>query len=913
MKQQFIPSDKSRRKFTNMKEPTGFVNRTDSIIDENSVVDAERLFILQINPASNKYEWYRWGKRFGNTQNERLTFSDTEGQHYFYYDENGNLVDNANPTFTAQQLIFAETPLVSVIYWDSANNETIYLAEERHGINMSGDSHVWKHFKQGTIYLSGLALGDFDADGTGNDDTNSQFSCADGIIKDEDIQINITDDDPQDLDPIIYIPVFYKTGAGGLWRREWTEDTWQAATAYSLGDRIVEDNSYWEVTVAGTSGGVEPTWSGSPTPGDTIVDNTVTWTNVGTPRSATRNFVGGSYRLAWNEFTGGAWQQTEVGNVQFVLSHIYATNDVRLPIIAIQGQATYGSIAAAQAGATTEINNLITAGLPFVEFIPIGTTINQTGTTYTNESKSKIVSTADSEDYVNWIGQELSPTIGPSNHNNLASLQGGTAGEYYHLTEAQHTETTDWFGAVTAESTGKLTIAVPTTTTEALILQTTDDDATKNIFEVKDSGGNLLYKFRGQYADETYPRITIGGTNTSIAWVFNRRQSGADIYFGESNDTGSTIFRGTGGLEANGQVAGGLFEALHLENNRPNSTSNTVRLNLAAHDGFDQGASNSPYIESGNESTNGGYLAFGVHTASALIEPLKINRDGSTVFTSQNTAIVPLAVKAAPFQTANLTEWQNSGGIVLANVEDDGAIGIGLANGLTVDTKLQILGSNKAYGAFISNTGITSGSKYGMLQQVTAATGTASNFTGGWFDAFLSQNLSVTNVRAGEFSIRGTSGTIGNAYAIDAYITNSGAITNAYGLRIQDVSAGTSSNYAIYTNAGDVRFGDKVIFTQTDGNEYIDSLADGYMDYGATTAHRFNANIEIADGKDMVFNTTTGTKIGTATNQKLGFFNATPVVQQSHIVDADGTLADITTKFNTLLSQLEAYGLLATS
>ena len=36
---------------------------------------------------------------------------------------------------------------------------------------------------------------------------------------------------------------------------------------------------------------------------------------------------------------------------------------------------------------------------------------------------------------------------------------------------------------------------------------------------------------------------------------------------------------------------------------------------------------------------------------------------------------------------------------------------------------------------------------------------------------------------------------------------------------------------------------DKLIFTQTDLNEYIDSLNDGYMDYGATTAHRFNNDI----------------------------------------------------------------------
>jgi hypothetical protein len=36
---------------------------------------------------------------------------------------------------------------------------------------------------------------------------------------------------------------------------------------------------------------------------------------------------------------------------------------------------------------------------------------------------------------------------------------------------------------------------------------------------------------------------------------------------------------------------------------------------------------------------------------------------------------------------------------------------------------------------------------------------------------------------------------------------------------------------------------DKILFTQTDGNEYIDSLADGYMDYGATTGHRFDEDI----------------------------------------------------------------------
>ncbi len=73
------------------------------------------------------------------------------------------------------------------------------------------------------------------------------------------------------------------------------------------------------------------------------------------------------------------------------------------------------------------------------------------------------------------------------------------------------------------------------------------------------------------------------------------------------------------------------------------------------------------------------------------------------------------------------------------------------------------------------------------------------------------------------------------------------------------------------------------------------------------------ATITLADAVNVVLNATTGTKWGTATTQKQAWFNATPVVQQATIVDADGTLADITTKFNSLLAKLETYGLLASA
>jgi len=55
---------------------------------------------------------------------------------------------------------------------------------------------------------------------------------------------------------------------------------------------------------------------------------------------------------------------------------------------------------------------------------------------------------------------------------------------------------------------------------------------------------------------------------------------------------------------------------------------------------------------------------------------------------------------------------------------------------------------------------------------------------------------------------------------------------------------------------GQILATDKVMFTQTDGNEYIDSLADGYMDYGATTAHRFLADVKLtADNRKLYFGT----------------------------------------------------------
>lgn len=93
----------------------------------------------------------------------------------------------------------------------------------------------------------------------------------------------------------------------------------------------------------------------------------------------------------------------------------------------------------------------------------------------------------------------------------------------------------------------------------------------------------------------------------------------------------------------------------------------------------------------------------------------------------------------------------------------------------------------------------------------------------------------------------------------------------------------------------------------------------------------------LADGANLTLGTTTGSQIGTATSQKLGFFGATPVVQQAGATPAATTavttaatsttpygyatstqannvateLAATVTAVNALITQLTALGLIA--
>lgn len=151
-------------------------------------------------------------------------------------------------------------------------------------------------------------------------------------------------------------------------------------------------------------------------------------------------------RIAYNQFTAGAWQLTEVTDNKFVCYHIVATNDITYPVMAIMGEQEYTNKADARAGANTEINNL--SGLPFYEFRFIGTIIYQTNETYTNDLKSKIVTTDTGGNYVDWRFSALQPTTATVNmHNNLGGID---ASPYYHSDQPIKTTDSVVFNVVTS-------------------------------------------------------------------------------------------------------------------------------------------------------------------------------------------------------------------------------------------------------------------------------------------------------------------------------------------------------------------------------------------------------------------------------------------------------------------------------
>jgi hypothetical protein len=303
-----------------------------------------------ITPVGGKFSVWVLGKEFVYTSVETQVLDGTEGIHWVYFDSDGAIQVAVNPNETAEEDLIKRNALIAYIMLDD-NDTHIVFADERHGLTMDGSTHFYLHEINGFTYYEGLTAGDITSDGSGNENASATLSITDGTLFDEDIKYE-TVNSGQTLSTPAQIPIYYMDGVAGSWRKD-TADNYPVKTF----------------------------------PTDTQL-------------------------LAYNSFDSPNYEQTEAGNNDFVLCHIFAVNDIDEPIIAIQGQATYATIILAREGATVELLNLSTIGLPAQEFTPLYTLIYQTATAYSNDVQARIRTTDDGDDYIDWRTTQASSGSG---------------------------------------------------------------------------------------------------------------------------------------------------------------------------------------------------------------------------------------------------------------------------------------------------------------------------------------------------------------------------------------------------------------------------------------------------------------------------------------------------------------------
>jgi hypothetical protein len=141
--------------------------------------------------------------------------------------------------------------------------------------------------------------------------------------------------------------------------------------------------------------------------------------------------VSGTPLMYYNDPTG--WGLTEVTSGRFALCHVFATTDLDTPMVAIMGQAEYTTLVSARQGASDEMNALILGDLPTAEIVPIASVIFQTSNAYGNSVQSRIRTTDEGDDYIDWRTTSLSRGGGSSHHGSLGGLSDDDHSQYLLL------------------------------------------------------------------------------------------------------------------------------------------------------------------------------------------------------------------------------------------------------------------------------------------------------------------------------------------------------------------------------------------------------------------------------------------------------------------------------------------------
>ena len=252
-----------------------------------------------ISDSGGSFDFWVQGVKYTKTGDDSVVITDTEGEWYITYNNSGVLTASQTPWEIEDE----DAALVANIYWDATNKEANFLGMELHTFSMPSITHYHLHECIGTLYEEGFGITD-NADGT--------IDISGGQLHDEDISIYVTDDIgsgwwDQVLSPA-ELPIYYKDGASGLWRRVYN--------------------------------GTSPTYF---------------------------TYQDGGDNPYWNQFTGGTWQLTASANNAYSAWWILATNNIMEPVVVVMGQGA-PSITQSTAISNNDINSLDLGGFGGQEY-----------------------------------------------------------------------------------------------------------------------------------------------------------------------------------------------------------------------------------------------------------------------------------------------------------------------------------------------------------------------------------------------------------------------------------------------------------------------------------------------------------------------------------------------------------------
>lgn len=309
-----------------------------------------------------------------------------------------------------------------------------------------------------------------------------------------------------------------------------------------------------------------------------------------------------------------------------------------------------------------------------------------------------------------------------------------------------------------------------------------------------------------------------------------------------------------------------------------------------------------------------------------------ITVDGGAVYLNAgSTSVVPLTLDAAPSGSADYFQCRVNGGAVQVAIKQSSTLGINfierpaVTTGPFIDIQQTTTGISAINRTTASNVPFTvrgMASQSGDLQQWQTSTPTtvAKVLSTGEFRT-IGQNVAVRNSAdtvtacflspGGQISVdtQGVGTTALRATAIAAMTAE----------LVQFRDSGGTARVAVgsLTQVGDTTLYCRAIGSQTGALQQWRDSANAALLEVAVGGH-----LTFTDAVNIIAGTTTGTKIATSATQKIGFWNATPVVQNTgwgsitnvtpdKAYDANATTLDeIADVLGTLIAQLVTYGIL---